>query len=278
MSEYYTFLECFGVFNWILMFHGLSGFIFNEWNRYRLTLIGVVICSTFWIIGSIQFVEFFIFNLNRSDDNRFDRINNLIDEFRWNFTALNTHCVNIFLSGKVQVVLKPLLTSSGANICKRTKILFHLTLYCSLFYFYVVVLGLRWNYQTNNGNTLAILPFYCFLTCTMFLDQLFLFILVWQVELNLRSLNFFNIPASVRLFDLNLDVYEDILALFSRMILLYLLNLLIGTTFYIFVGCFQQQWQMGFYEHFIWEWTWLVLILCIYGIHRVSWQVNLRHN
>lgn len=149
---------------------------------------------------------------------------------------------------------------------------------CSLAFYYFGIILLRWNYQTNNGNTVADLPIYCFQIVSLFLGQVYLVIVMYQVKRNLSVINFENVRASIELFDTSLEVYQEIVTLFGKVIILNLFNLLIVITFSIFVGFVLGKLNVAIYEHLMWEWIWLVLIYCIHSMNRTSCKVNMKVN
>lgn len=273
MSKCYTYHASFGLFNWVLLLHGLSGFIFNTWNRSRLVLIGSVICITFWLTGGWQYINSFVFSSVHLEDDLFVHFFNLIDTTRWAAVTLNTHFLNFFKSNELQNLMRNLFAlSSTKNVRFNVKFFFNCIIGFILSFYYCGLLLLRWHYVNNNGVNWFVLPIYCFQVCTILFEQIFMLIVLYQLKHNIQVT--ISIRPMVENFGKHLDLCKKVLSIFGRTIFFYLLNFMIGTTFYTFTGLVDGRWKRVFYEQIVWDGSFVLVIGCIYFVNEVSLEVS----
>lgn len=276
MSEYYTFHECFGLFNFILLFHGLSGFIFNSWNRDRVMLIGSVITIIYWAASGFQLIKLFVFNTSRMQEDIFIRIFNLIDVVRWSVVIFSLHFLNFFKTKKLRCLIQQFFATKRIKIPQRVRFLFNCALILILSYFYCGVLAFRWNYSNNNGVNQFDILIFCFQICVALFEQIFMVILMYQLILNLENIlvNPKNVRKMLDLFQENFEIFEELMAFFGKTMVLYLLNFFFGVTFFLFSGFVLERWRRAFCEQLIWDGSYFFMIGCIYCIHQVSHKVS----
>lgn len=278
MSSLLEFHRTFQFFNWIFLIHGLSAFLFSRFYHYRSVLLSsVFICAAYWFAGGIDFINIILSNYLEIEDQIFLRIFNLVDITRWCCNTLNLHVTMFVHHKRLQRLIRELFTVSRQSISGPAMFSFRFAFSFILFYFYFGVLYMRWTYTTNYGSAFMVLPIYCFQSCILSFEQMFLLIFTFQVKTNLASIkvNLADLRVTFDTFDKNLELFEDIIEVFSRAIILSVLNLLLGPTFFIFVGFVQKQWTMAFYEHFMWDWLWFILICWVLCMHQVHLQVGL---
>lgn len=271
-----SFQTSFHSLNWVLLFHGISGYIFiNTWNRRRLFFFEVVVCTIFWVLTLPNLIGFLIFNCMNIRENIFRYTFNIIDDFSWMATTAIIHLVSLFRHEKLQKVQQDLLLISSPDLRFKNKFLFQLSLASTMAYAYGVIPLIRHNYDSGNGVDLKLLAIYCYQLALTILESIYVFLIVWQVKKNFSTLQYklSCFRTTFDKFDVNLKVYRNTVQIFQFMIVLYLFNLILGITFCLFNGIVANQLEIAFYEHFIWYVSFIIILGCCVQMDGASKQV-----
>lgn len=276
MSQYYSFQQCFGAINWVLATHGLVGYTFANWNLNLLMVTSFIVSCVYWIIGGSQIVGFLFVIYNQVSDSFFAIFFNMVDEFRWCAIILNAHIVN-FKRKKCHRMLRQLIAVSEARIPKRTKVWFNTALVVLFGYAYPILLFLRINYAVGYELDSFVFLTYSYEVAVLFCEQTLLFVLIYQVHLNLTQViwsNGDNLRTNLEFFEKNLKVFCQIMKIFGNVFVLYLFNVPLAVTHFLFIGLAEAHLRDAVLEHIVWDIAFLIIICCVSLVHQVVVKVK----
>lgn len=267
----FTFQECFKSLNSVLLVHGLSGYIFNEWNRKRLWYIGLVICTGFWFYGCRTFYEFFSFNfLQLQESFDFTRVFNFIDGQLWILATFNTQ----FIGLRYHHTLKTMIVAiRRPNLRTHHKFLFDLILVTVVAYAYLMIPYFRYIYDSSDGFDWVLVTTTGYQFAVLSIEQIFAVLMIFQVSKNFGSPDLGDLNTAFSGFDANFKVFRKVVKTFEFGIVIHLFNLLLGLTFILFTGFVQQQAAVAIFEYLIWDITFFITLICVNWIHRASKEV-----
>lgn len=166
---------------------------------------------------------------------------------------------------------------SRAQFKGVTKTLFVLLCTAICCYAYIFVPYIRWGYDGRNGVETLTFVIYCYQVAHLTFEQVYLYLIIYQVKNNLGFLKSSNLTSNVRvtleMFEVNLEVYQQISQFFGFMITTYLFNLLIGLTIIVFVGFVQNQIGLMLLEHLLWDCPFLIMVFSVKWMHQASYEV-----
>lgn len=282
MAQLQTIPEIFEFFNWILLIHGLTGFMYKPNNRF-IYIYGFVFLIFYWILNISQLLYYFIKDNKSTHHDLFAYYFDLHDHISWILTTFNLHYLSLVSGHKIQ---KLIMKMCSEDCYKLTRISFLKILNCIIFlvclYSYIGIPFLehfnpyfRWYYELFVTNGISLMLLYCYKVSIIFYQQIFMFIILFLIYKNLKAFKLNgNSIKIIESFDINLKLYRKVMELFGKAIVLNVYCFFIGMTTSIFFLVVEQNFTLAFNEYIIWYMGFFVSFVLIPLIHKLSSEVS----
>lgn len=277
MRKFHKFQELFSIFNWILLFHGLTGLIYSTWNRRFLFLVGFSAFIVFWGFSGYHYVQYFkSYVLVTFYYDLFESFINLTDEGTWVLSTFSMHCLSLKLNFKLFDTLNSLEQISDRNISHRVKVTINSILIFTMAYCYIGIPYLRLTFTILSQSMWALLPVYCYQLCVLMFQQIFYFIVVYQVKLNLEQIRISSaeVHLNISIYDANIKVYRKTSKFFTVSFVFNLFSCLIGISNLSFVGFVQGNTESAILEYLIWDVAFLATLTVVVLSHNIADEVT----
>lgn len=275
--EMFTFQETFRSFNYILLLHGATSYVFvGSWWHHprRLFLIEVVTCIGFVLCVIPSIIRVHSNNFTKlQEEFVFSRVFSLVDWNTWIVSTVNTHIIGLVYLSTLRQTLKLLVTISQPDVQARVKVFFDASMAIMLVYIYIAIPYIESNFDSYDSGDWMLMAIYCYQMTVISVEQIFVLIVMYQVKCNLGSPNLSDLRTTFRCFDLNLKIYRKVVRVFGITTIIHLFNLLLGTTFSIFTGFVEGNIWVAINEYFIWDINFLVTIMSVHCMHNASIEV-----
>lgn len=253
MSNYYTFIEAFSPFDWVLILYGLVGLTVKRLNTKCQLNFGFIIFVATRSYCIYQHIHGLVFFYSGFMDDFFINFFQLTGEVAWNMAAFIAHYHSLMFNRKVDEAMRKLISISQPSISRNVQLTFRILFAIISVHTMFMVPFVRYIFDVHPTGSWYLLPALCYDLGLLLYYQFFLITILYQLNINFKSVNFSCIKTLFFNYSLNFKTYKKIFKFISLSLVLNLFNLCLGTTNLLYTIIVEMKMKVAVLEILIWH-------------------------